>query len=164
VRPQGLEAHYPQVGPRNLCEEQQRGQTSSRFNPLRALDGGPILGQYKTGKVEVGPVKDQECAALMLKAGAQIARFHRIRFLGRRPFAYELECTLVQHFPCFALQREIPNELEELAPSSEPLMARAEAKVRAMPCPPATTAALRDGAVALSVQQLAFNTHDLPSR
>jgi DNA-binding GntR family transcriptional regulator len=129
--------------PRNLCEEPPEGeQTSSRFNPLRAVVGGPILSQVKTGKVKVGAVNDQERAALMLKAGGQIACFHRIRFLGRRPFVYELVCLPVQHFAGFALRAEIPNELKELAQGSGLLVARAKAKVRAMPCPPTATAAL----------------------
>jgi DNA-binding GntR family transcriptional regulator len=103
--------------------------------------GDRIFSQVKTGKAKVVP-EDQERAALMQKVGVQIARFHRIRFLARRPFAYELVCPPVQHFAGFALRPEIPNEPEELAQGSGLLVARVEAKIRAMPCPPTTTTAL----------------------
>jgi hypothetical protein len=65
------------------------------------------------------------------------------------------------HFPGFALRPEIPNEFEELAQGSGLLVARAEAQ-SADPARPLPLRPLRDGAVALSLERLAFDTDDLP--
>jgi hypothetical protein len=112
--------------PRNLCEEPPEGeQTSSRFNPLRAVVGERPGARSADAK---GRRPDRSLPS------------HQ--FFGLRPFAYELVCLPVQHFAGFALRPEIPNELKELAQGSGLLVARAKAKVRAMPCPPTTTAAL----------------------
>jgi GntR family transcriptional regulator len=153
-----------QPGRGTFVRSHQAGKTLNRFNPIRAADGGPVLGEIKTGKVKVGPPKDQEAAALRLDAGEQIARFHRVRFLGKRAFAYELVCLPDRRFPGLALRPEIPNELEELAQSWGLLVARAEAKVRTRPAPAAAAAALslRDGAVVFSLERLAFDSDDQP--
>src|SRR6476619_8336321 len=44
----------------------REGVSVSRFNPIRAADGGPVLGDVKTGKAKVGLAKDGERAALSL--------------------------------------------------------------------------------------------------
>jgi GntR family transcriptional regulator len=142
----------------------QARKSVDRFNPIRAADGSPIIGEVKTGKVKVGPAKEQERLALSLDEGDQVARFHRIRFLGRRPFAYECVCLPDRCFPGLALRSQPANELEELAQAWGLLVARAEAKVRAMPAPPsaATALSLRPSVIVLSMERLAFDTDDQP--
>jgi len=142
----------------------QARKSVDRFNPIRAADGSPINGEVKTGKVKVGPAKEHERVGLGLGEGDQVARFHRIRFVGRRPFAYECLCLPDRCFPGVPTRLEPANELEELAQAWGLLVARAEAKVRAMPAPPsaATALSLRPGAIVLSLERLAFDTDDQP--
>src|SRR5262249_29286790 len=136
----------------------------SRFNPIRAADGGPVIGEVKTGQAKVGLPKDRERVALGLNAGDQVTRFHRVRFLGERPFAYEQVCLPDRRFPGLALRSEIPSELEELAQAWGLLAARADAKVTAAPAPPAAASALslQRATVVLSLERLAFDTDDQP--
>jgi GntR family transcriptional regulator len=142
----------------------QPGNAPSRFNPIRAADGAAIVGEVKTGKVKLGSARDQERVALRLEAGEQIARFHRVRFVGQRPYAYELVCLPDKRFPGFAVRQEIPSELEELAQAWGVLVARTEGKVRTVPAPAAAAAALslNEGEAVLSLERLAFDTDDHP--
>jgi len=64
----------------------REGVSVSRFNPIRAADGGPVLGDVKTGKAKVGLAKDGERAALSLGVDERVTRFYRVRFIGERPF------------------------------------------------------------------------------
>jgi len=142
----------------------QPGRTHSRFDPIRAADGGPLAGAVQTGRAKVGSPRDQERQALQLEAGEQIVRFHRVRTLGERPFAYELVCLPDRRFPGLAARAEIPSELEELAQAWGMLVARAEAKVRALPAPAAAAAALlmTEGAMVLSLERVAYDTDERP--
>src|SRR5262249_47967248 len=114
----------------------------SRFNPIRAADGGPVIGEVKTGQAKVGLPKDRERAALGLNAGDQVTRFHRVRFLGERPLAYARVCLPDRRSRALALRSEIRSEREELAQAGGLLAARADAKVTAAPAPPAAASAL----------------------
>ena len=131
-----------QPGRGTFVRSHQAGKTLNRFDPIRV----EVLFKSRCGRVE------------------QIARFHRVRFIGQRAFAYELVCLPDRRFPGLALRPEIPNELEELAQSWGLLVARAEAKVRTRPAPAAAAAALslRDGAVVFSLERLAFDSDDQP--
>jgi len=143
---------------------QQARKSVDRFNPIRAADGSPINGEVKTGKVKVGTAKEHERVGLGLGEGDQVARFHRIRFVGRRPFAYECVCLPDRCFPGLALRSEPASGLEALAQAWGLLVARAEVKVRVIPVPPsaATALSLRLGAPGLSLERLAFDTDGQP--
>jgi GntR family transcriptional regulator len=143
---------------------QQARKSVDRFNPIRATDGSPINGEVKTGKVKVGTAKEHERVELRLAEGDQVARFHRIRFVGRGPFAYESVCLPDRCFPGIVLGPEPAGGLEELAQGWGLLVARAEVKVRAIPAPPsaATALSLRPGATVLSFERLAFDTDGQP--
>ena len=142
----------------------REGNAVSRFNPIRTADGGAVIGEVRTGKPKVAAPRDWERTALGLEAGDQVTRFHRVRFLGERPFSYEFVCLPDRCFPGLALSQEIPSELEELAQAWGLLAARAEAKITATPAPPAVASALslRRSAVVLSLERLAFDTDDQP--
>ena len=142
----------------------REGVSVSRFNPIRAADGGPVLGNVKTGKAKVGLPKDGERAALSLGADERVTRFHRVRFIGERPFAFEQVCLPDRRFPGLAQRADIPGGLEELAQAWGLLPARAEAKVRMAAAPPAAASALslRRGAVVMTLERLAFDTDDKP--
>ena len=109
-------------------------------------------------------VLETERLALRLSAGEQVVRIHRTRVLNERPFAYEQICVSERRFPGLASQMDIPDNLEELAQDHGIILARAEAKVRMTPAPPAAAQALSlaDHSPVLSIERLAFDTDHEP--
>lgn len=142
----------------------RQGVSASRFNPIRTGDGSPVLGVVKTGKAKTGLPKDGERAALGLGTDERVTRFHRVRFIGERPFSFEQICLPNRRYPGLAQRADIPGGLEEMAQAWGLLPARAEAKVRMAAAPPAAASALslRRGAVVMMLERLAFDTDDKP--
>lgn len=147
-----------------FVRDHQAGRTPSRFNPMRGPDGAPIRGETKVRKAKVAAPNAAERAALRLDAHEQVVRIQRTRFHEQRPFAFEVLCLPDRRFPGIAERSEIPDELEELAQAWGVLVARAEAKVRTIPAPPAAAAglSLAESAIVLTMERLAFDTDDQP--
>jgi GntR family transcriptional regulator len=146
-----------------FVRDHQAGQ-ALRFNPIRGADGAPLRGEVRSRKMKLAVPTGAERAALRLRAGEQVVRIQRIRVLNERPFAYEQTCVSEQRFPGLASQTDIPDDLEELAQDHGVILARAEAKVRVVPAPPAAAQALSlaDQAPVLSMERLAFDTDHEP--
>jgi GntR family transcriptional regulator len=136
----------------------------SRFDAVRAADGSAVASEVIAGKAKVGAPKDEERKVLRLAPGEKVIRFHRTRLMEKRPFAYELISLPERRFPNLMLLPEIAKDLEGLAQASGLLVARAEAKIKAKPAPPAAAAALslHRGAIALTMERVAFDTDDQP--
>jgi GntR family transcriptional regulator len=147
-----------------FVRSRQTGRALDRFNPIRGKDGAPLREQIKIGKAKLGTPKAWERAALTLDAGDQVVRFERLRSLEDRAFAYELVCLPERRFPDLASRSSIPDDLEALAQGSGVLLAWAEGKVRALAVPlgVATALSLSEGAVALCLERIAFDTDDQP--
>jgi GntR family transcriptional regulator len=147
-----------------FVRDHQAGEALSRFNPMRAPDGGPLRGDVKSRKVKLASPTSGERALLRLGAGDQVVRIQRIRVHEQRPFAYEQACLPDRRFPGLAEQEEMPDELEGLAQACGVLVARAEAKIRVAPAPPAAAAALAlpERTAVLTLERVAFDTDDEP--
>ena len=142
----------------------QADRALARFNPIRGADGAPLRGQVRSRKVKLAQPTPAERTALRLKPGEQVVRIQRIRVHDERPFAYEQTSLSERRFPGLADEADFPNELEELVQDRGIILARAEAKVRVAPAPPAAAQALSvaERAPMLSVERLAFDTDQEP--
>jgi GntR family transcriptional regulator len=123
-----------------------------------------LRGTIKTGKPRLGTPKPSERAALALGTGDQVVRFERLRYLEGRAFAYELVCVPERRFPDLMSRASIADDLEDIAQASGILLARAEGKVRILAVPPRAAAALSvaEGAVAMALERVTFDTDDKP--
>jgi GntR family transcriptional regulator len=142
----------------------QAGHALGRFNPIRAADGSPLRGQVASRKVGLGAPTLSERAALRLRPEDQVVRIQRTRVHDGRPFAFEQVCISDRRFPGLAGQADIPDELEGLAQDRGVILARAEAKVRLEPAPPAVAQALSlaERTPLLSLERIAFDADHEP--
>lgn len=147
-----------------FVRDHQAGQALGRFNPIRGADGRPLRGQVVSREVSLGTPTGAEREALRLRAADQVVRIQRIRTHDGRPFAYEQVSLPHQRFPGLADRTELRDELGELAQDHGVILARAEAKLRLAPAPPAVAQALglADRAVLLSIERLTFDTDHEP--
>lgn len=147
-----------------FVRDHQDGASLGRFNPIRTADGAPLRGQVRCGKIRLAPPTPAERTALRLEPGEQVVCIHRVREHDGRPFAYEQASVPQRRFPELAGRTGIPDELEELAQEQGVILARAEARVRLAPAPPAAAQALdlAAGTPVLAVERLAFDTDREP--
>ena len=147
-----------------FVRSRETGRAYERFNPIRGNDGGPLRGHIKTGKAKLGMPRAWERTSLALEVTDRVVRFERVRTLAERVFAYELVCLPERRFPDLMARSVIPDDLDELAQNCGVLLARAEGKVRALAVPSevATVLSLPEGAVALCLERIAFDTDGQP--
>jgi GntR family transcriptional regulator len=140
------------------------GRAPGRFDPMRAEDGAPLVGEVRSMTIKVALPTSAERAALTLAEGDHVVRIDRARFHDERPFAHEQEVLPDRRFPGLSGQATVPGDLEELTRAWGILVVRATGKIRIAAATPAAAAALSlsQGTPLLSLQRVAFDTDDQP--
>jgi GntR family transcriptional regulator len=140
------------------------GRAPGRFDPMRAEDDCPLVGEVRSMTIKVALPTGSERAALTLAEGDHVVRIDRTRFHDQRPFAHEQAVLPDRRFPGLSAQAVVPDDLEELARAWGVLVVRATAKIRIAAATPAAAAALSlaQGTALLCLVRVAFDTDDQP--